>query len=268
MRRHQFKDVDPLPGLAPWLGGKTRLAKLLSDRFAAIPHGIYAEPFVGLGAAFFGRRQRPRVEVVNDVNGEITNLFRVARAHPRALIDEIRAHPFGRDEFFHLLRADPAYMTDVQRAARFVYLQRVRFGGKPRDTSFPATKGSAKALSHRALRRRFMALSRRLAQVTIENMPYEEFIPRYDTAKTLFYLDPPYWGSERKYGPGFSRDDFGALAVLLAQIRGRFILSINDVPEIREIFGRFEIDTIEVRYTIHHSANKSASELLVSNTAA
>jgi DNA adenine methylase len=74
---------------------------------------------------------------------------------------------------------------------------------------------------------------------------------RCTSAGTLFYLDPPYWGWEEDYGAGVvTRADFVGLALYLAKISGKFILSVNDVPETREIFRRFAIESVETRYTI------------------
>jgi DNA adenine methylase len=83
-------------------------------------------------------------------------------------------------------------------------------------------------------------LHERLAGVIIECLPYGELIRRYDRAGTLFYIDPPYWGSETDYGNGlFGRDDFAKLADQLARLKGRFVLTINDLPATRELFARF-----------------------------
>jgi DNA adenine methylase len=110
-----------------------------------------------------------------------------------------------------------------------------------------------------------VALNDRLAGVTIENLPYGEFIARYDGPGTLFYLDPPYFGSEDFYGPSvFARADFGRLAEQLAAITGQFILTVNDMPETRAIFGAFDQECVAVTYTAAEGAAKSASELIVS----
>lgn len=76
--------------------------------------------------------------------------------------------------------------------------------------------------------------------MTVENLPYADLIARYDRPHTLFYVDPPYFGCEDYYGKGlFSRDDFTRLRDILAGIKGKFILSINDTPEIRDLFAQF-----------------------------
>ena len=110
------------------------------------------------------------------------------------------------------------------------------------------------------------ALHERLSGVVIECLPWADFIHRYDRPGTLFYCDPPYWGCENDYGRGiFSRDDFTALAETLRNIKGRFVLSINDVPEIRELFAWAQIEEVATTYTISKSAAKRAPELIITS---
>ena len=110
------------------------------------------------------------------------------------------------------------------------------------------------------------ALHERLSNVYIECLPYAEFIKRYNRVDTLFYLDPPYWNCENDYGKGtFCKADFDELAKLLKGIKGKFILSINDVPEIRQIFKAFYIKEVQTTYTVGTQSGKQAAELLISN---
>ena len=105
-----------------------------------------------------------------------------------------------------------------------------------------------------------------LASVVIECLPYQDFIKKYDTAQTLFYLDPPYYNCENHYGKGlFRRDDFNCIADILLGIKGRFIISINDTPEIREIYKDFNIKEISTLYSISSKKNKPVNELIISN---
>jgi DNA adenine methylase len=95
----------------------------------------------------------------------------------------------------------------------------------------------------------------RLSGVVIECLSYAEFIRRYDSPGTLFYLDPPYWGSEDRYGKAtFAPDDSDALARQLAGIQGKFLMSINDVPEICARFGGFDVQEVETNYTVGKKA--------------
>jgi len=104
----------------------------------------------------------------------------------------------------------------------------------------------------------------RLAGVIIECLPWADFVERYDSQATLFYLDPPYWGSETDYGAGvFARTDFIRLASRLSAIAGRFILSVNDMPETREVFARFAIEKVSTRYTLAGGKWSDVAEIVV-----
>lgn len=256
------KMVDPLPGLAPWAGGKRALAARLLERIDRIPHHCYAEPFVGMGGVFFRRRRAAPCEVLNDINEDVVNLFRVAKRHPSALLAELRLQLFSRAEFERLYSTDPAGLTDIERAARFFFLQRACFGGIPGARIFQPTPYRNRALSPAALRRQLVATARRLARVTIERLPYQEFISRYDRPTTLFYLDPPYWGHETLYGKGvFERADFERLSERLRGLRGRFILSLNDVAQVRRLFAWASIDVVPVTYKLR--GTKRTRELII-----
>ncbi len=109
-------------------------------------------------------------------------------------------------------------------------------------------------------------LHERLAGVTIERLPWADLIRRYDTGQTLFYLDPPYWGCEEDYGAAlFGRDQFEQMAEVLATISGRFILSINDRPEVRTIFRRFQLEAVGTTYTLAACTSAAAAELIITN---
>lgn len=106
----------------------------------------------------------------------------------------------------------------------------------------------------------------RLSRVYVENRPFKAVIDRFDKPETFFYIDPPYWGCEDYYGNGlFSRDDFKVLRDRLVQLKGKFIMSINDVPEIRELFKDFTIIEVPTKYSLSQNGVKSVTELLILN---
>ena len=108
----------------------------------------------------------------------------------------------------------------------------------------------------------------RLAGVVIECLDYAGFIARYDGPATFFYLDPPYWGCENDYGKAmFGREEFEAMAAQLGQINGSFLMSINDVPEIRETFAAFHQVKVETTYTLGKKTESRGKigELLIGN---
>ena len=243
--------VAPVVPPAPYLGGKRNLAKRIIDRLSAIPHHTYVEPFVGMGGVFLRRPFRARAEVINDISADVATLFRVLQRHYVALMDMLRWQLTSRAEFDRLLAANADTLTDLERAARFLYLQRTAFGGKVAGRNFGVDRRSAGRFDVSRLASVLEDVHARLAGVVIERLPYAELIQRYDAAETLFYLDPPYWGCERDYGAGvFTRADFERVAELLSGIRGQFLLSLNDREEVRSTFGAFDIEAVTTRYGI------------------
>lgn len=242
--------VTPVRPLAPYVGGKRNLAARLVDAIGQVDHITYAEPFVGMGGVFFRRPLRPRQEVINDLSGDVACLFRVLQEHYAALVDELRFKLSSRAEFDRLMRQDPATLTDLRRAARFLYLQVQAFGGRVSGRHFGVPSlGQPARFDFTKIVPRLQDVHERLAGVVIEQLPFDRFIARYDGPQTLFYCDPPYWGSEDYYGAAlFSAADFERLSSALKAVRGRFILSLNDVPEIREIFSWADLEAVDLTY--------------------
>lgn len=260
------RSVKPVAG---YIGGKRNLAKRLTALIARIDHTTYAEPFVGMGGIFLRRASRPKAEVINDISGDVITLFRILQEHYPYFIDMLKWRLTSRAEFERLLRQDPETLTDLQRAARFLYLQRAAFGGKVKARTFGVDPTSPARFDMTRLEPMLAEVHERLAGVVIERLPYGDFIARYDRPGTLFYLDPPYWNCETDYGAGvFSREDFARLAEQLGAIRGQFLLSINDTPGVRETFAAFPMLEVETSYSISTSATgraKPAGELIVTN---
>ena len=261
--------ISPTSPVAPWLGGKRNLAKRICAIIDTTPCVTYAEPFVGMGGIFLRRTARPKAEVINDRGRDIANLFRILQRHYPQFLDTLRFQLTTRAEFERLIAVDPDTLTDLERAARFLYLQRTAFGGKVAGRNFGVDRARPGRFNLSTLEPMLEDLHSRLSGVTIECLDWSAFIPRYDSADTLFYLDPPYWGCEDDYGKAmFARADFDRLAQQLATIRGRFILSLNDLPEVRHIFAAFQLAEIRTTYTISGKRNDqggSRAELLISN---
>ncbi len=259
--------VAPVRPAAPWIGGKRNLAKRLVERINAIEHETYAEAFVGMGGVFLRRDKRPRCEVINDLNEDVATFFRVLQHHYVAFTEMIRFQVSSRANFDKLAQQDPSTLTDLQRSARFLYLQRLAFGGKVAGArSFGVSPATAARFDVTKIVPMLEDLSERMASVVIERLDWREFIARWDRPTTLFYLDPPYFGNEREYGAAlFDRGQFEAMADTLAGIRGRFILSLNDHPAVRRIFARFAMEEVSTRYTVGGQANaKQVGELIIS----
>jgi len=256
--------VEPINPVAPYVGGKRVLAKTLIERINQIENSGYAEPFVGMGGVFFRRNRQPKTEVINDISGDITTMFRVLQRHYAYFIDFLKFQVTSRREFERLAKTDPTTLTDLERAARFIYLQKTAFGGKVSGINFGVEKRGSARFNVMRMESILEAAYERLAGVVIENLPWQNMIERYDREGMLFYLDPPYWGCENDYGKDvFSRDDFKLLADILSQIKGRFILSLNAVEGVYETFSAFDIEEVDCAYSIGSKNGKPVKEVII-----
>ena len=268
MPNGELKPVSPIRPVAPWLGGKRNLARTITAILDQVAHITYAEPFVGMGGIFLRRSRRPRAEVINDRARDVANLFRILQRHYPQFLEVLRFQLTTRAEFNRLVDTDPDTLTDLERAARFLYLQRTAFGGKVSGRNFGVSKDRPARFNLTTLEPMLEDLHARLSGVVIECLDWADFLARYDGPDTLFYLDPPYWGCEGDYGRDlFGPDDFARMAEALASLKGRFLMSINDRPEIRSLFAGFRLQPVEVSYTIGKQAASRGKrgELLIGN---
>lgn len=253
---------------AGYVGGKKQLGRRLASMIEATPHRIYVEVFVGMGGVFFRRRTAPKVEVINDRDREVATFFRVLQRHYQALMDMLKWQLTSRAEFDRLRAQDPDTLTDLERAARFLYLQRLAFGGKVRGQSFGIDTAGPARFDVTKLGGHLADIHERLAGVWIECLDWRDLIARWDRPGALFYLDPPYWGTEDKYRAPFPPADHAALADMLAGIKGTFILTMTDCPEARDCYGRFAIEPVSLTYTAGGGdAALPAKEIIVTPTA-
>ena len=267
--RDQKNPCQPVLPVAPYIGGKRNLAKRIIPLIDADPHHTYAEAFVGMGGIFFRRTRQPSAEFINDYSGDVACLFRILQRHYPQFLEILRFTLTTRAEFDRLTRTDPETLTDLERAARFLYLQRTAFGGGVDKRTFGLSNERPARFNLTTLEPMLEDVYSRLSGVTIEQLDFESFLRRIDTASTLFYLDPPYFGTEGTYGKDlFNRDDFERLRDVLSGLKGRFILSINDTPEIRKIFSEFEMQEARTTYSFARKADAAGqrAELLITNT--
>ncbi|MBT9291874.1 DNA adenine methylase [Prosthecodimorpha staleyi] len=250
---------------AGYVGGKKQLAGRLAKRIAAIDHEVYAEAFVGMGGVFFRRSAPAKVEVINDRSRDVATFFRILQNHYQAFMDMLRWQLTSRDEFERLNGMDPERLTDLQRAARFLYLQRLSFGGKVAGRTFGVDPRGPGRFNVDRLAPLLAEAHERLAGVWIECLDWPDFLARWDRPQTLFFLDPPYYGTEHYYGRGlFERSDYDRLSAALKGLRGSFVLTLNDHPEVRRIFRGFRMETAAVTYTIGSGNTTRAGELIIS----
>lgn len=245
----------------PWIGGKTRLADQIFDKFAA--HTCYVEAFAGAAAIFF-LKPPSEVEVINDVNGELVNLYRVIQNHLEEFVRQFKWAISSRQVYEWEQQKVPGTLTDIQRAARFYYLQKQAFGGRVSGQSYGTATTSEPRLNILRIEEDLSQAWRRLQGVYVENLSWDVVVAKYDRPHTLLYLDPPYWETEG-YGVDFGFEHYEKMANMARSVEGSMIISINDHPDIRRVFEGLHMEQIPIRYTVGGGTGSEAMELLIWN---
>lgn len=246
-----------------YIGGKSRLSQAI---IGMIPdHETYVEAFAGALWVFF-RKEPSHFEVVNDLDGELVTFYRVLQHHLEEFLKQFKWLLSSRTWFEDWKRQQEAGgLTDIQKAARYYYLQRHAFGGRVKGRTFGAGAEYTPRINLVRMEEELSEVHLRLSRVTIENLPYQEILKRYDKVTTFFYLDPPYYKAPFYNHNMTGVEDYHALAGILSSIQGRFILSINDLPEMREIFKEFHFQKILLSYSVNNCGNTIGKELIISN---
>lgn len=249
--------------IVPWIGGKGRLVDDILPLFPA--HECYVEPFCGAAALFFNK-QPSAVEVLNDVNGDMVNLYRVVQHHLEEFVRQFKWALSSRQVFKWLQDTRPETLTDIQRAARFFYLQRLAFGGKVEGQSFGTATTSPPKLNLLRIEEELSAAHLRLADTCIEHLDWSACVARYDRPHTLFFCDPPYWDTEG-YGVDFPLAQYEALAEAARTIKGAMIITVNDHPMMRQVFAGLPMDVVGIKYSVGggNRPHTQTGELIIRN---
>ena len=226
-----------------WIGGKKLLRKEIVKRFPEEGFTRYVEVFGGAGWVLFEKEQGKELEVFNDRDSNLINLYRCIKYHCGELQRELESQG----------------LTDIQRAARFFHIIKVSFGSD-RRTFGTNKKNLANAIEYLPL------IQKRLQGVVIENKDFENLIRVYDRPEALFYLDPPYHGTEKYYEGSFTEADHERLKAVLSSIKGRFILSYNDDTYVRELYKGYNIEEISRNNSLAGKTKTSQfKELIIRN---
>lgn len=251
--------------IIPWIGGKRRLADRLLPLFPA--HDCYVEVFCGGAALYFMRPMPANCEVINDINGELVNLYRVVQHHLEEFVRQFKWAISSRKVFEWHQASVPETLTDIQRAARFYYLQQHAFGGKVSGQNF-GTATTAPVVNLLRIEENLSAAHLRLAGGTIvENLGWFDCVKKYDRPHTFFYMDPPYWQTEG-YGVPFEFEQYEKMAEVMGQVKGKVMVSINDHPDIRRCFRDFHFHELDIKYSCGNNNGKkleSSGELVITN---
>lgn len=228
-----------------YFGGKWLLADWIISHFP--PHKIYVEPFGG-SASVFLRKPPAKVEVYNDLDDEIVNVFAVVRDPQKwpELQRRMRFMPYARAEFQRRFD-EPA--DDIERALQTLVKSRMGFGANAiwdRSTSFRTRRDERSTPAHEwaALWPDVKLWAERFAGVTVECSPAIAVIQRYDNAEALHYVDPPYVhasrGKRNRYKHEMTDEQHRELAAALREAKGFVILSGYDCELYREMFADWQ----------------------------
>ncbi|EJI4679102.1 DNA adenine methylase [Salmonella enterica] len=245
--------------IVPWIGGKRRLAKHILPLFPA--HTCYVEPFCGAAALYF-LKTPSKIEVINDINGELVNLYRVVKHHLEEFVRQFKWALVSRQIYKWLQDTPEETLTDIQRAARFYYLQKQAFGGKVADHTFGTSTTSAPRFNLLRIEEELSMAHLRLSRTLIEHLDWHQCIERYDRPHTLFYCDLPYWGTEG-YGVEFGLENYDHMAELARSTKGKMIISVNDIPEMRQAFNGLNIQTVDISYNLKVTGKATPRKALV-----
>ena len=246
--------------LISWIGGKNCLKKEIIKNFPAY-HERYVEVFGGAGWVLF-YKEKSKYETYNDLNSNLFNLFRVVQTK----LDEFLAGAEfcqSSREYFKLYKENynNIALSDVERAVFFYYLVKTSFGSAMR-----AYNGKSKTQNRLKALENLREINKRLSNVSIENLDFEDCIKRYDKESTFFYCDPPYFGCEEIY-KNVPNMEHERLFNILKNIKGKFLLSYNNNDYIKEMYKDFNIIEVERGNNLvsRHKKREIYKELLIKN---
>ncbi|GBC62527.1 restriction endonuclease subunit M [Desulfonema ishimotonii] len=247
-----------------YIGGKSKLAPEIIKLFPET-YDTYCEMFSGAAWVFF-KKEPTSAEVLNDLDGDLICFYRVLQNHLEEFLRQFKWALASRELFTDWGRQIKAEgLTDIQRSARYYYIQRLAFGGRVKDRTFGASCARRPKINLLRLEENLSEIHLRLCNATIENLPYQKLVARYDRPGTFFYCDPPYFKAPYYKHNMKSVDEYAEMAQLLMKISGRFILSINDCEEMRQVFKGFQIRPVTLKYSVAKNKPVTGKELLIMN---
>lgn len=241
-----------------WIGGKHLLKKEIIKRFPNEKFNKYVEVFGGAGWVLFEKDKNSHIEIYNDSNGELVNLFRCAKYHCEELQRELEFILNSREIFEGYKNLKSCCQTDIQRAARFFMLIKFSFGSKAENFGCSKRDGISMV-------QYLKDINERLKSVVIENKDFETIINTHNKIDTLFFLDPPYYGTEKYYSEVFSKEDHIRLFNTIKNTKSKFILTYNDCDYVKELYKNFNIEDIRRNNNLNTNKNTFYNELIITN---
>jgi DNA adenine methylase len=233
--------------MVPYIGGKNYLANFLISNFQTdYVTRTYCEVFGGGGWVLF-KKQPSFLEVYNDLNSDLTNLFRVIRDNYPEFEHRAQWTLHSREMYAEAMKRlqEDKFLSDTEKAMFYAIRRMQTFsGGNTNSWAYAVTAKKVESGKWLPFLKRLDLINARLKRVQIECLDFERIIRKYDGKNTFFYLDPPYVEKEFYYKTkdvNFTIDDHQRLARLLKGIQGKFMLSYYEHPLVRELYGKYRI---------------------------
>jgi len=255
------------PTVIPYYGGKFEISKKLVRHLP--DHLRYFEPFFGGGSMYF-RKNKVDWNILNDVDNDLVNLYICVIDKFNELANRIYWYPRSRklhDDFRSVIKSTQYIdIPDVERASQYYYIVRNAFNSKPLNTFSKDSYWNTRMVEELKMSKK------KLDGATIENLDFEELIERYSIRDGDFiYLDPPYVIADKKdyYRNRFDSDMHNRLKNVIEHISdngGKFMLSYDNKPEVRDMYSEYNITTIKTKYVGRRSdPSKEFKELIITN---
>lgn len=242
-----------------WPGGKTRMLKYLLPRIPE--HETYIEVFGG-GLALFCAKKRSPLEVVNDINSDLIALYLCVQKHLPELTRQINQMVCSR-KLLSIYSKEKG-ITDIERAARFWFCNRISFGADGRSFGVTKKRGSSVAFTQAGILERFNLFQKRLDGTVIENLPWGKLVATYDQPESFFFFDPPYIGYTLDYYDPFTETDMSTLESIIRGLKGKWLLTVNDSPFTRSLFKRYTcLPVTTMSQTARNGKGKDFGELII-----
>jgi DNA adenine methylase len=231
------------------------------------PHTIYCEPFFGGGAVFFAKPPS-EVEVINDINGEVVNFFKVVQTQFDELQAEIKGSLHSRELFkrANAIYQFPDMFSQVKRAWAFWVLTNQGFAGQIGSWGFGKTNTKETALASKRIA--FVkAYAERLSKVQIEHNDALKVIDRCNDKTAFHYIDPPYYNSNMGHYDGYTPKMYEALLMKLSKLKGKFLLSSYPNPILNQFIKKYKwrVKKIRKHIAVTKLTEKNKTELLIFN---
>lgn len=207
----------------------------------------YIEVFGG-GAALLLDKPPSKLEIYNDINSDVINLYKVAKHHPDALAKEIETMPISRQllkEIGQLTQTNT--LTDIQRAAYFLHANKASFGSAGK--SFPVSRdpNTCPVISRDSLMNLIQAFSKRISRVLIESLDYRRIFQNYDHKDNFMFLDPPYYLAKPTNYNGWSEEQMREFADHVSKLKSRWIITVDDSELNRSLWQNHHIESVTTR---------------------